>query len=212
MSSARSPEPGPPPLAGGEVWLESPSGEAWSSVVIGVDADRIRLSPPRRGGRRIALPAGRPFELSYRVRDVPCTAPVVLEPPTGDELVAVLDGPPVRLQRRWAVRVPVAFEVGADGRAGSRWSWHAENLSAAGLLARAAEAIPPGTPLALTIPLEDGPLRVRAEVVRSAREDAGGRWLLGLRFEDLPKDADERLSRFACARQRQLRRRELALD
>lgn len=214
----------PLPHAGTEVWLEDLIGGPLPTVVLSVAPDgRLRLAPARVGGRQVSLPLEEPFTMTYRVREVPCEAPAVLVPGpevgAGHDLWARLTAPAIRLQRRGAVRVPVQLLVHGDGRLlravediEPDLSGVSENLSAGGVLVRAARPYAHGDPVDLAIQCggPTGTVRAVGEVVRC---DASGRsarpWRVAFVFREIDPVARERIMRFLFERQRELRRREL---
>jgi hypothetical protein len=106
-----------------------------------------------------------------------------------------ITGPAEVSQRRQAVRgrVTVPLEIGYGS---VEMTGETVDLSENGMRA-AAEGfgIPPeqGSTLDLVAQLEDGPLRVKGEVVRL--QTRGTRWLLSIRFRDLPEKEGDRVRR-----------------
>ena len=218
--SAR-PELAPRPGVGTEVWLEDLIGGPMPTVVLAVADDLLRLGRPRLGGRHVPLPVREPFTITYRVREVPCEAPAELVPgPHPDtEPWARLTAPPIRLQRRGDVRVPVQLLVHGDGNALVSADEDAlpvagvtENLSAGGVLVRVDRSFSPGDQVELSIQCggRAGTVRAVGAVVRC---DAGGRsarpWRVAFAFAEIEPAARERVVRFLFERQRELRRLEL---
>ena len=123
-------------------------------------------------------------------------------------------GPPRRLQRRGAVRVPVALIAHArlgDDVDAELLGAITENLSAGGALLRLGSAIEVGTRMSMTIHAGGaaGDLELTATVVRSDRIDDGQRpWRVAVTFADITQAEEDRLVRYAFARQRELRARE----
>jgi c-di-GMP-binding flagellar brake protein YcgR len=104
-------------------------------------------------------------------------------------------GPAEPSQRRKAVRgrvtVPVTAEYGSIELKGET-----VDLSEAGLRAEfEGLGAPPeaGHRLQLTIALEDGPVRTRAEVVRT--QARGARWVMSIRFTNIEEKDQDRLRR-----------------
>jgi c-di-GMP-binding flagellar brake protein YcgR len=106
-----------------------------------------------------------------------------------------MTGPAGDSQRRKAVRgrvsVPVTAEYGAVDLTGQT-----ADLSEAGLRAEfEGFGVPPeaGTKLDLTVNLEDGVIKTRAEVVRT--QTRGSRWVMSIRFADIPEKDQDRVRR-----------------
>ena len=106
-----------------------------------------------------------------------------------------ITGPAEISQRRQAVRgrvsVPLEIAYGSVEMTGET-----VDLSENGLRAAAdGFGVPPeqGVVLDLVIQLEDGPLKVKGEVVRFAAR--GARWLLSIRFRDLQEKDGDRVRR-----------------
>jgi hypothetical protein len=104
-------------------------------------------------------------------------------------------GPAADSQRRKAVRgrvsVPVTAEYGAVDLKGTT-----ADLSEAGLRAEfEGFGVPPeaGTKLDLTVSLEDGVIKTRAEVVRT--QTRGARWVMSIRFVDIQEKTQDRVRR-----------------
>jgi c-di-GMP-binding flagellar brake protein YcgR len=104
-------------------------------------------------------------------------------------------GPAEDSQRRKAVRgrvsVPVTAEYGAIDLKGTT-----ADLSEAGLRAEfEGFGVPPeaGTKLDLTVGLEDGVIKTRAEVVRT--QTRGARWVMSIRFVDIQEKTQDRVRR-----------------
>jgi c-di-GMP-binding flagellar brake protein YcgR len=98
-------------------------------------------------------------------------------------------------QRRKAVRARVVVPVEA-GYGSAELNGESVDLSENGMRATVdGFGIPPeaGSTLDLMIALEDGPLKVKAEVVR--HQSRGARWLMSLRFVDLEEREGDRLRR-----------------
>jgi hypothetical protein len=106
-----------------------------------------------------------------------------------------ITGPAEISQRRQAVRgrLSVPLEIGYGS---VEMTGETVDLSENGMRA-AAEGfgVPPekGATLDLVIQLEDGPLKVKGEVVRFAAR--GARWLLSIRFRDLQEKDGDRVRR-----------------
>jgi 3D (Asp-Asp-Asp) domain-containing protein len=106
-----------------------------------------------------------------------------------------ITGPAEESQRRTAVRgrvtVPVVAEHGAVELAGESLDLSENGIRAQfdgfGILPE------PGTPLDLTVKLEDGDIRTRAEVVRT--QARGARWLMSIRFENIQEKDQDRVRR-----------------
>ena len=106
-----------------------------------------------------------------------------------------LTGPAEDSQRRKAVRgrvnVPVEAEYGSVDLRGST-----VDLSEAGLRAEfEGFGAPPeaGVSLQLTLSLEDGVIKTRAEVVRT--QARGARWVMSIRFVNIPEKDQDRVRR-----------------
>jgi hypothetical protein len=106
-----------------------------------------------------------------------------------------ITGPAEESQRRTAVRgrvvVPVTAEHGAVELGGESLDLSENGIRAQfdgfGMLPE------PGTSLDLTITLEDGELRTKAEVVRT--QARGARWLMSIRFVDIQEKDQDRVRR-----------------
>jgi hypothetical protein len=104
-------------------------------------------------------------------------------------------GPAEISQRRQAVRgrVSVPLEIGYGS---VEMTGETVDLSENGMRAAAdGFGVPPepGTTLDLLVQLEDGPLKVKGEVVRFAAR--GARWLLSIRFRDMQEKDGDRVRR-----------------
>jgi c-di-GMP-binding flagellar brake protein YcgR len=98
-------------------------------------------------------------------------------------------------QRRKAVRARVVVPIEA-GYGSAELNGESVDLSENGMRATVEGfGIPPepGTTLDLMVKLEDGPLKVKAEVIR--QQSRGTRWLMSLRFVDLEERDGDRLRR-----------------
>jgi hypothetical protein len=106
-----------------------------------------------------------------------------------------ITGPSEISQRRQAVRGRVTLPVEIGYRS-TEMTGESIDLSEAGMRAAAdGLGVPPepGDTLDLVVQFEDGPLRVKGEVVRfSAR---GARWLLSIRFRDVQEKDGDRIRR-----------------
>jgi hypothetical protein len=106
-----------------------------------------------------------------------------------------ITGPAEVSQRRTAVRARVALPV-EIGYGSVELTGETVDLSEAGMRAACdGFGAPPeaGSTLDLVLALEDGSLSSKAEVVRF--QDRGARWLLSLRFLDLPEKDGDRVRR-----------------
>jgi hypothetical protein len=104
-------------------------------------------------------------------------------------------GPSEPSQRRAAVRARLVLPVVA-GHGGVDLVGETVDLSENGIRGQfeGFGAFPePGTTLALTVALEDGELRTRAEVVRARAR--GARWLMSIRFEGIQEKDQDRVRR-----------------
>jgi hypothetical protein len=106
-----------------------------------------------------------------------------------------VNGPAARSQRRRAVRgrveLPIAFSW-----AGATLTGTTVDISEAGTRALVdGWGLPPepGTPLEVTLTLEDAVLDVHGEVVWHA--DRGAQWLMAMKFNDVPERAADLLRR-----------------
>jgi hypothetical protein len=208
----------PPPWRGDRVILDGLPGGPWMTVVTDASPGALAVAPPRLGGRVVPLPVGREMRVAYSVREVPCEVDAVLRsgPAPGDDAYSVrLVGPPRRLQRRSAVRVPVHLlvhaHVGEDRRVGAI----TENLSAGGALLRVSDVIEIGAELSVAIDCgtPSGRIELKGRVVRADRVLQGDRtWRVAVAFPDLAAADEDRLVRFVFERQRELRRRETGVD
>jgi len=209
------------PVRGQRVVLDGLPGGPWVTVVEHEADGVLGLAPPRLGGRPASLPLQRQFVVSYASREVPCEVDALLVsgPAHGEEgaYEARTSGAPRRLQRRGAVRVPVALmaharlgeDAGTDLLGGVT-----ENLSAGGALLRLASPIDVDTRMSMTIhyAAAEGDLEVVATVVRSDRISDGERpWRVAVTFVDLTPAQEDRLVRFVLGRRREIRSREAGL-
>lgn len=219
--AAPTASPAPLPGRGERVVLDGLPGGPWTTVVEREGEEVLELAPPRLGGRPVPLPLHRAFTLAWTVREVPCEAEarLVSGPGPGEEgrYEARTIGPPRRMQRRGAVRIPVNlivhYRLGDDIDAEVIGAV-TENLSAGGTLLRLAAPIEAGTRLEMTIHCggQAGDLTIGASAVRCDRLEAGERpWRIALAFDDLPGGDEDRLVRFLFERQRELRRRDAGL-
>jgi hypothetical protein len=215
------PDTAPLPRRGERVVLDGLPGGPWTTVVEREGGEAVALAPPRLGGRPVPLPLHRAFTLAYTVREVPCEVDALLVdgPRPGDEgpYEARTLGPPRRIQRRGAVRVPVNliahYRVGDDGEAAAVGAI-TENLSAGGVLLRLAEPVGIGSRIDVTIHCggDAGDLALGAVAVRCDRLEAGDRpWRIALTFDDLSGAEEDRLVRYVFERQRELRRRDAGM-
>lgn len=211
----------PLPGRGDRVVLDGLPGGPWTTVVEHEGPALLGLAPPRLGGRAVPLPLHRAFTLAWTVREVPCEADaqLVTGPPPGGEgrYEARTLGPPRRIQRRGAVRVPVnlivRYRLGAGPESGAVGAV-TENLSAGGVLLRLAAPVEVGTRLQVAIHCggDAGDLHVEAVAVRCDPLGSGERpWRIALTFADLDDADEDRLVRFLFERQRELRRRDAGL-
>lgn len=220
---AQTPDLAPPPDVGAEVWLEDLVGGPWMCVVSGHEGDLLRIEAPKLGHQRVLLPAGEVFTVTYRSREVPCEAPAMLvEPPPGVELrgdyLVRLMAPPVRIQRRGAVRVPIQMIVRASARdvrlveASSVISGITENVSADGILVRLDRPLAPGDTLEFAMQCggSAGTIQALGVVVRCENGGQKSRpWRIAFSFADIDTSTQDRLVRHLFERQRELRRHEL---
>lgn len=209
----------PLPARGQRVVLDGLPGGPWTTVVEHEAGGVLALAPPPRlGGRPAPLPLDWPFIVTYTWREVPCEVDALLVrgPAAGGEghYEARTSGPPRRLQRRGAVRVPVALIAHArlgDDIDATRLGAVTENLSAGGALLRLASAITVGTRLSMVIHCGGaaGDLDLAATVARSDRIDDGEcPWRIAVTFAGMTSAEEDRLVRFVFERQRELRSRE----
>ncbi len=106
-----------------------------------------------------------------------------------------VSGPAEDSQRRTAVRARVALPLAATVNGGEA-TGRTVDLSEAGTRAvLEGWGTPPetGTHLQLSLELEDGALRTRAEVAR--QQSRGTQWTMSIRFTDLPEREQDRLRR-----------------
>lgn len=212
----------PRPAVGAEVWIEDLVGGPWPSVVTGHQEDLVRVAAPRLGHQRVALPLDEVFTLTYRDREVPCEAPAVLVAHAlgrdGGDFMVRLVAPPVRLQRRGAVRVPIRLIVRAATRdvrevaAAETVAGLTENLSADGVLVRLDAPLGIGDVIDVAIQCGGvgGTIQATGVVVRCERKEARTRpWRAALAFREIDRADQDRLVRHLFERQRELRRREL---
>ncbi len=211
----------PLPGRGERVVLDGLPGGPWTTVVEREGPEVLELAPPRLGGRPVPLPLHRAFTLAWTVREIPCEADaqLVSGPRPGQEgrYEARTIGPPRRIQRRGAVRVPVNlivhYRLGEDIDA-ERIGAVTENLSAGGVLLRLGSPIAAGSRLEVTVHCGSsaGDLTIDAVVVRCDRLGSGERpWRIALTFADLGGAQEDRLVRYLFERQRELRQRDSGL-
>ncbi len=106
-----------------------------------------------------------------------------------------ISGPAEESQRRTAVRGRVALPV-TVGHGSVELTGESLNLSENGVRAQfeGFGALPePGSSLDLTVGLEDGELRTKAEVVRA--QARGARWLMSIRFIGIQEKEQDRVRR-----------------
>lgn len=206
---------GPLPAPGHAAWIEGIPAGPLEVMVEQVDAVIVRTDLPRVGGVVIPLRVGTRVELHYNAAAVPCVARarVVGTPPGRPDGLWMVVGSVERMQRREAVRVPLAVmahlrcdeppvdEVGAT-----------EDISSTGVLLRTTRAIDArGVTMSLTIHLGEGEddLVCDVEVARVLRSPQGGTlpWKIGMCFTGLDRAMEERLTRMVFDRQRELRKR-----
>lgn len=224
-SPAHETDLAPPPGAGDEVWLEDLVGGPWLCTVSGNEGELLRIGAPKLGHQRVLLPVGEVFTITYRLREVPCEAPAMLvEPPPGveprgDYLVRIM-APPIRLQRRGAVRVPIQMIVRASARdvrlveASSVISGITENVSADGVLVRLERPLTPGDTMEFQIQCGGSAGTVQAMGVVVRCENGGQKsrpWRIAFSFCDIDRPTQDRLVRHLFERQRELRRHELEM-
>ncbi|MEQ9336428.1 MAG: PilZ domain-containing protein, partial [Miltoncostaeaceae bacterium] len=209
------------------LYIEDPVAGPWLSVVEDREGDLVVLAAPRRSGGGISAGAGRAVVLAYAVRQVPCEVDAEwvegAHIRAGAQVVVLrMTGPPRRLQRRSAVRVPVELVVRARPEPGEAPEADApgvaavtENLSAGGALMRMPQAVETGVEVLVTLhtPGEaGGPMEILSRVVRCDRERSGGRpWRVALAFQRLSSDEEERIVRFLFRTQRERRARETGM-
>jgi hypothetical protein len=214
-------EAGPPPREGQEVTVEGLFPTPLTTIVGAVDGELVMVEAPRVGGVEVPLALDRPFSLTYRVREVRCEVPATVEtsPSSGVHAYGVrMTGPPVRIQRRQEVRVPVRLqtilrrpaEAGDDDR---RLSATTVDLSTGGLQLACDGELPPRETLSCLLNCgELGMLEMTITVVRCVRDTSAHNWHVGARIDDIDPEDRRTLSRYILDRQRILRRRELGLD
>lgn len=204
------------PHTGMPVWLEDLPGGPWRTTVARAAGEGALVEAPRRGGEVVPLRTGAPCVLAYMQREVPCEVPATVVGPSGGAPPLYelrYTGPPVRLQRRDSVRVPVQLLTVArlDDGAGGETALGAltENVSAGGALLRAPVGLQPGTEVTLGLSCggATGELDVAARVLRADRVGDGARpFRIAVTFIDLPRPVEDRIVRFLFERQRELRR------
>ena len=221
-----SDDPAPPPEAGAEVWLEDLVGGPWMCTVSGHEGDLLRIEAPRLGHQRVLLPVDEVFTVTWRLREVPCEAPAMLvQPPPGIEVcgdyLVRLMAPPIRLQRRGAVRVPIQLIVRASAvdvrlvEASSVISGITENVSADGVLLRLERPLVPGDTLEFAMQCggSAGTIQATGVVVRCENGGQKSRpWRTAFSFVDVDRATQDRLVRHLFERQRELRRHELEMS
>jgi PilZ domain len=219
---SRAPRPfhsAPRPAVGADVWIEDLVGGPWPSVVTGHQDSLVRIAAPRLGNERVVLPLEEAFTLTYRDREVPCEVPAALVTSAlgGDYLLRMM-APPVRLQRRGSVRVPIQLIVRAAARdargvdASATLAAITENLSADGALVRLEQPLTIGDVLGMAFQCGGvaGTIQATGSVVRCEKRDARTRpWRAAVSFRDIDRVDQDRLVRHLFERQREIRRREL---
>ena len=220
MTAAPTPfHAAPRPAVGADVWIEDLVGGPWPSVVTGHQDGMVRIAAPRLGNERVVLPFDETFTLTYRDREVPCEVPAELATVGlgGDYLVRMV-APPVRLQRRGSVRVPIQLIVRADARdvrgvdAARTLAGLTENLSADGALIRLDQALVIGDVIGMAFQCGGvaGTVQATGVVVRCGRREARTRpWRAAVSFRDIERSDQDRLVRHLFERQRDIRRREV---
>lgn len=106
-----------------------------------------------------------------------------------------VDGPAERSQRRKAVRARVEVPVQIPW-AGSQMMGRTVDLSESGMRAMMdgwGVPLDPGTPSQLTLTLDDALIHLHGAVVWTSIR--GARWLMAMRFVDVPDDVADRLRR-----------------
>ena len=222
MTASGARQEGAPPEPGTDVWLEGPPGGPLTSVVTALRGGLVRIDPPRRDGLEALVLAGTGLVVSYRRHEVPhSVAAELASAPAGEAGRGVwlrLVGPPTRLQRRAAVRVPVLLIARAsaavpDGvEPGVAHGGITEDLSATGAMVRTDGPLVPTTQAELAIDCGRlaGTVTVVASVVRCDRIARTRRpWRIAFAFTEIDTAQEERLVRFLFVRQRELRREAL---
>ena len=203
------------------VGIEGLAGGPVTSIATGREGDRVRLEPPRVGGRAVPAAPGRKVRLQYRRLKVPCVALGVIVEGPGDDGVWVEVHSVERLQRRSAVRVPVQMQVeitlpAPRGEEPVTVTGVSEDLSAGGMLVRTREELERGWLLRLRfcLPGEDACFTTRGRVVHGSEDErrTERRWRAGIEFLGVEFEDREHLVRYTLWREREIRRREVGLD
>jgi hypothetical protein len=164
---------------------------------VGDDVIVVRPSAGEFVGQSVVVP-GDVVEVFWKAADTRRALPAgVLEVETGTVVRWRLQitGPAEESQRRTAVRgrmvLPVTARHGAVDLTGESVDLSENGMRAQfdgfGLMPES------GTTLDLAVMLEDGELRTKAEVVRA--QARGARWLMSIRFVDIPEKEQDRVRR-----------------
>lgn len=146
--------------------------------------------------RTTGVKPGDPVELFWRAGFEERTLPAqIVEIDDGDGLSwhVVATGPAERSQRRKAVRARVELPVSLVCN-GAQLQGETVDLSEAGMRADCGGwGLPPepGTPVQVTLTLENGFVDLRGEVVR--HQVQGARWQLSMRFDSISEKDQDRL-------------------
>ena len=193
----------PPPERGWRVFVHGPPDGRWASTVTGRRSDLVALAPPVAAVAPVPPPIGTRLRLEYVVGDAPLEAEgeIVAVPAEGATGVYVvrLMGPPSRIQRRGAVRVPVRLVVSAslgDDDGGEAIGGVTDNLSVSGALLRTPRALGPGRRVRLQVAGgAGGTLELAGRCVRCDRVADGPRsWRAAITFDDVGPAAEDRLA------------------
>lgn len=225
MSTVDAPD-GALPLVQSRVEIDGLPGGPTLSLVLAVEGDLVCLDRPMLGGRPLTASEGRTLDLAYAVQKVPHTVRlrVVSAPAEGDAdgIWTKITSAPVRHQRRGDFRVQHALPVIArtlddEGEpTGDPIQMTTVDVSASGLQVLVVEPHDAGTRLSLILALPDDerPVNAVGRVYRvlTPEGDDGSQPRLGLGFEEIEPEDEERLRRVLLDVQRSQRRRELGLD
>jgi hypothetical protein len=187
-----------------------------SSRVEVVDAASIAVTPLiGKSAEQVVVRGGEAVEVLWNGMDTQRVVPA--------EVTDVDEGPDVRWrmritgpaqprQRRAAVRSRIAVAVEAEC-AGTMLTGRTVDLSEGGIRAEfEGLSAPPeaGAELTLTLHLEDADLRTPARVVRT--QTRGDRWVMSIRFLDLPERDQDRVRRrvFQALREERAKKPHLA--
>ena len=215
----------PAPVVNQRILLVIPTGAFEGSYVTKVldePAEGYKVYAPSFRGTILPIPPGESLRVHFSANDVhweyDCE---ILERFPGPIPTILISGPNDSLERvqrrsffRLGANVPVGIEpispLPGSPPPGPPCEGTSVNLSGGGLLLESPELYPEGSilELALSIPDDEPPASVRAEVIRDAgRASPGARstWFLATEFLDLEDEVQERITRYIYLLQRAVR-------